>query len=153
MQTDWKNVNLKRNYGQFRSPLYRASDRSATVLTVLVYRTIKKSSSPIGPGFESQLRRQKGHWSITLLFIKKDLSLLSVPSMQLLLYCCLARDKSFLFCLERLRRRRTRSSAKLGGLTKKNWKKGSQGSSNGSLIRFAVASLDSLVLKYPQSWR
>ena len=48
----------------FKSFLHSAPDRSATFLTVLAGRTVKKLPSPIGPGFESQLRQQKGHRSI-----------------------------------------------------------------------------------------
>ena len=45
-------------------PLHSASDLSAIFLTVLAGRTVKKSLSPLGPGFESRGRRQKGHRSI-----------------------------------------------------------------------------------------
>ena len=64
MQSDFKNVHFEQSYGNFRSPLRHASDSSATFLTVLAGRTVKKSPSPIGPGFESRRRRQKGHRSI-----------------------------------------------------------------------------------------
>ena len=66
MQSDFKNVHFEQSYGNFRSPLRHASDRSATFLTVLAGRTVKKSPSPIGPGFESRRRQQKGHRSIAV---------------------------------------------------------------------------------------
>ena len=56
MQSDFKDVHFEQSYGNFRSPLRHASDRSATFLTVLAGRTVKKSPSPIGPGFESRRR-------------------------------------------------------------------------------------------------
>ena len=67
MQSYWKNVQFEMFYGYFSSSLRRASDRSATFLTDLAGRTVKKLASPIGPGFESRSRRQKGHRSIGLI--------------------------------------------------------------------------------------
>ena len=64
MQSNWKNIYFQHFYGHFKSHLRRASDRSAIFLTDLAGRTVKESSSPIGPGFESRRRRQKGHRSI-----------------------------------------------------------------------------------------
>ena len=48
------------------SALDSALDCSATFLTDLAGRTVKKLASPIGPGFESRSRRQKGHRSIPM---------------------------------------------------------------------------------------
>ena len=53
------------SYSHFRSHLRRASDRSAIFLTDLAGRTVKKSPSPEGPGFESRRGQQKCHRSIT----------------------------------------------------------------------------------------
>ena len=50
--------------GYFSSSLRRAPDRSATFLTDLAGRTVKKSTSPEGPGFESRQPQQKCHRSI-----------------------------------------------------------------------------------------
>ena len=44
--------------------MHDASDRSTIFLTVLARRTVKKLLSPIGPGFESRRRQQKGHRSM-----------------------------------------------------------------------------------------
>ena len=65
MQSDFENVYFEQSYGNFRSPLRHASDCLATFLTALAGRTVKKSPSPIGPGFETRRRQQKGHQSIT----------------------------------------------------------------------------------------
>ena len=64
MQSNWKNIYFQHFYGHFKSHLRRAPNRSTTFLTDLAGRTVKKSSSPMGPGFESRRRRQKGHRSI-----------------------------------------------------------------------------------------
>ena len=59
-----KNVTFQQSYINSKLSLHSALDRSATFLTVLAERTVKKSPSPIGPGFESRRWRQKGHRSI-----------------------------------------------------------------------------------------
>ena len=64
MQSVRKNVSLIESYSYFKLHLHRASDRSAIFLTVLPGRTVKKSPSPIGPGFESRHQQQKGHRSL-----------------------------------------------------------------------------------------
>ena len=64
MQSDWKNVNFQHRYGHFRASLHHASDHLAIFLTVFAGRTVKISTSPRGPGFESRRPHQKGHRSI-----------------------------------------------------------------------------------------
>ena len=62
-----KIVSFQQSYGHFKSFLHSAPDRSAIFLTVLAGRTVKKSLSPIGPGFDSRRRQQKGHRSISFM--------------------------------------------------------------------------------------
>ena len=66
MQSNWKNIYFQHFNAHFKSHLRRASDRSAICLTALAGRTVKKSPSPEGPGFESRRRQQKCHPSIVV---------------------------------------------------------------------------------------
>ena len=72
MQLDCKNIISKETYSYYKLYLHRASDRSAIFLTVLAGRTVKESPSPIGPGFESRRRQQKGHRSIVCVSTPRD---------------------------------------------------------------------------------
>ena len=68
MQSNWKNIYFQHFYDHFRSQLRRASDRLAIFLTDLAGRTVKKSPSPEGFGFEFQKPQQESHWSIMVKF-------------------------------------------------------------------------------------
>ena len=59
VQPNWKNIYFQHFYGHFRTHLHRASDHSAMFLTDLAGRTVKKSPSLEGPGFESRRRNKK----------------------------------------------------------------------------------------------
>ena len=63
-QSDFKNVHFKLSFGYLSLHMHSALDHSAKFLTVLIRGTVKNLPSPIGPGFKSRRRRQKGQQSI-----------------------------------------------------------------------------------------